>query len=96
MGEACEASAGSAARDACAGFAAASAVASLVKRTQERAIPVTLNPEKTWIWWVLGTAAVIGVGVAATIVITQTHGDPTPGTLAAGAGWGTTAFRMHF
>jgi len=63
---------------------------------QERTIPVTLNAEKTWIWWVLGTAAVIGAGVAAGIVLSQNHGDPIPGTLAAGSGWGTTGFRLHF
>jgi hypothetical protein len=63
---------------------------------QERSIPVTLNAEKTWIWWVLGTAAVIGAGVAATYFIAQMHNDPTPGTLAAGSGWGTTGFHFHF
>ncbi len=63
---------------------------------QERSIPVTLNAEKTWVWWVLSTAAVIGVGVAAGIVVSQNHNDPVPGTLAAGAGWGTTNFRFHF
>lgn len=63
---------------------------------QERTIPVTLNAEKTWIWWVLGTAAVIGAGVAATYVIVQMHSDPAPGTLAAGSGWGATGFHLHF
>lgn len=63
---------------------------------QERSLPVTLNPEKTWIWWTLGAVAVVGAGVAiGYFVFRQPTPDPVPGTLDAGnRGWGTTSFRF--
>ena len=60
---------------------------------QDRALPVTLNPEKTWIWWTLAGVAIVGGAVATTVAIMVSGSrDPIPGTLAAGSGWGTTGF----
>jgi hypothetical protein len=65
---------------------------------QDRPLPVTLNPEKTWIWWTLAGVLIVGgaVAVSVAVAIAATH-DPVPGTLAAGTGWGTTSFHgFHF
>jgi len=62
---------------------------------QERTLPISLNPEKTWIWWTLGTVAVVGAGIALGYFVFHNSTDPVPGTLAAGsAGYGATGF--HF
>jgi len=62
---------------------------------QERTLPISLNPEKTWIWWTLGAVAVVGASVALGYFVFHNSTDPVPGTLAAGsAGYGATGF--HF
>jgi hypothetical protein len=62
---------------------------------QERTLPVSLNPEKTWIWWTLGAVAVVGSGIALGYLVFHNSLDPVPGSLAAGsAGYGATSF--HF
>ncbi len=65
---------------------------------QDRPLPITLNPEKTWIWWTLAGAIIVGgtIAVGIAVGIAGAH-DPIPGTLAAGSGWGTTGLHgIHF
>jgi hypothetical protein len=60
---------------------------------QDRALPISLNPEKTWIWWTLAGVAIVGGAIATGVIIAATGSrDPIPGTLAAGSGWGVTSF----
>ena len=60
---------------------------------QDRALPISLNPEKTWIWWTLAGVAIVGGAVATGVIIAVTGSrDPIPGSLAAGSGWGVTSF----
>ncbi len=65
---------------------------------QERSLPVSLNPEKTWIWWTLGTVAVVGASIALGYFVFHNSADPVPGSLAAGsAGFGSTHYGgIHF
>ncbi len=65
---------------------------------QDRPLSITLNPEKTWIWWTLAGVAIVGSAIAVGVIaaVASSH-DPVPGTLAAGTGWGTTSFHgFHF
>lgn len=61
---------------------------------QARSVPVTLNPEKTWVFWVIGAAAVVAGGTAAAyFALRAPDRQPIPGTLQAGsAGFGTAHF----
>lgn len=68
----------------------------VVQDDQRRSVPVTLNPEKTWIWWVLGASAVVAGGiVAGYFAIKPPDHDPVPGTLdAGGRGFGIARYRF--
>lgn len=63
---------------------------------QSRSLPVSLNPEKTWIWWTLGAVAVVGASVAVGYFALHSNSpDPVRGTLDAGdRGWGTTSLPL--
>ena len=59
-----------------------------------RSVPVTLNPEKNWVFWVIGASAVVAGGaVAAYFALRPSDQKPVPGTLqAGGSGFGTAHF----
>ncbi len=61
---------------------------------QKRSLPVTLNAEKNWVFWVIGASAVLAGGaVAAYFALRPADQKPLPGTLqAGGAGVGTACF----
>jgi hypothetical protein len=61
---------------------------------QERTVPVELNGTKTWLWWAIGGAIVVGGAIAVTVAALFPPGSsPQPGTLAAGSGgFGPTSF----
>jgi hypothetical protein len=68
----------------------------VVQDDQRRSLPVTLNPEKTWIWWVIGASAVVAGGiVAGYFALRAPDRDPVPGSLDAG-GRGFGIARYHF
>jgi len=61
---------------------------------QRRNVPVTLNPEKSWVFWVVGASAVLAGGaVAAYFALKPADQKAVPGTLqAGGSGVGTAHF----
>jgi hypothetical protein len=61
---------------------------------QKRSLPITLNPEKNWVFWVIGASAVVAGGtVAAYFALRPSDQKPVPGTLqAGGSGVGTAHF----
>ena len=68
----------------------------VVQDDQRRSVPITLNPEKTWIWWVLGASAVVAGGiVAGYFAIKPPDREPVPGSLdAGGRGFGIARYRF--
>ena len=63
---------------------------------QERTLPISLNPEKTWIWWTLGAVAVVGGASRSATSSSTAARDPLPGHARRGLrrGYGATGF--HF
>lgn len=68
----------------------------VVEDDQRRSLPIALNPEKTWIWWMLGASAVVAGGiVAGYYALKAPDRDPIPGSLdAGGRGFGIARYRF--
>lgn len=68
----------------------------VVQDDQRRSLPITLNPEKTWIWWMIGASAVLAGGiVAGYYALKPPERDPIPGSLdAGGRGFGIARYRF--
>lgn len=64
---------------------------------QRRVVPVTLNAEKTWIFWAIGGSVILAGGIVAGYFAFRAPDRPVvPGTLdAGGAGYGLANFHFH-